>query len=78
MYYIQNFFSSILQQIPSVLYAIVLLIVALVAANLVQKLVTKLLKAVKAEEYLSKLGIRADQGKTADADGYWRGDGKEI
>lgn len=58
MYYIQNFFSSILQQIPSVLYAIVLLIVALVAANLVQKLVTKLLKAVKAEEYLSKLGIK--------------------
>ncbi len=41
-----------MQQIPSVLYAIVLLIVALVAANLVQKLVTKLLKAVKAEEYL--------------------------
>lgn len=55
---IQNFFNSILQQIPNVLYAVLLLIVAFVAATIVKNLVTNLLKAVKAENVLSKLGIQ--------------------
>lgn len=55
---IQNFFNSILQQIPNVLYAVLLLVVAFVAATIVKNLVTNLLKAVKAENVLSKLGIQ--------------------
>lgn len=66
MYYIQNFFSSILQMIPDVIYAVILLVIAFVVAGAVQKLVAKLLKAVKAEEHLAKLGVKdASTGNSA-------------
>jgi len=53
-----NFFNSILSIIPNCIYAIFWLIVAFVAASIVKGLVTKLLKALKAEQYLSKLGVK--------------------
>jgi hypothetical protein len=55
---IQNFFNSILQQIPDIIYAIILLIVAFIVAGIVKNLVVKLLKAVNAEEFLGKLGVK--------------------
>lgn len=55
---ILNFFNSLLAQLPSVIYAILLLIVAFVAASIVKSLVKKLLKAVKADGWLSKLGLK--------------------
>lgn len=58
MHVIQNFFSSIMQVVPNVIWAILLLVVAFVAANIVKSLVTKLLKAVNAEKYLNKLGVK--------------------
>lgn len=55
---IQNFFYSIMQQVPNVIYAAILLVIAFVAAKIVKSLVIKLLKAVHAENYLSKLGVK--------------------
>lgn len=55
---IQNFFNSLLQMVPNVLFAIILLIVAFIAARIVKSLVTKLLKALNAENFLGKLGVK--------------------
>lgn len=55
---IQNFFYSIMQQVPNVIYAAILLVIAFVAAKIVKSLVIKLLKAVHAENFLSKLGVK--------------------
>lgn len=55
---IRNFFSSILMVIPNMILAIALLFVAFVAANIVKSLVAKLLKALKAEKLLAKLGVQ--------------------
>ena len=55
---ILNFFSSILSGIPAILSAIILLVVAFIAAKIVKNLVTKLLKAVNAEQFLAKLGVK--------------------
>ena len=53
-----EFFNSIMYSVPDVIYAILLLIVAFVAAKIVKTLVLKLLKAVKAEKFLGKLGVK--------------------
>ena len=53
-----DFIYSLLSGIPDVIFAILLLIVAFVAAKIVKSLVTKLLKAVNAEKFLSKLGVK--------------------
>lgn len=55
---LEKFLDSILEQVPNFIYAIVLLIIAFIAAKIVKSLVTKLLKAVKAEAFLSKLGVK--------------------
>ena len=55
---ILNFFNSILSGIPAILSAIILLVVAFIAAKIVKNLVTKLLKAVNAEQFLAKLGVK--------------------
>ncbi len=53
-----NFLDSLLYQVPDVIFAILLLIVAFIAAKIVKSLVIKLLKAVNAEKFLSKLGVK--------------------
>ncbi len=53
-----EFLNSILYSVPDVIFAIILLVVAFVAAGIVKSLVIKLLKAVKAENFLSKLGVK--------------------
>ncbi len=53
-----GFLDSLLAQIPNWIYAVLLLVVAFVAATIVKALVTKLLKALKAEEKLAKLGVK--------------------
>jgi len=53
-----EFFNSFLYSVPDVIFAIILLVVAFIAAGIVKSLVIKLLKAVKAENFLSKLGVK--------------------
>ncbi len=53
-----DFINSFFYQIPDVVFAILLLIVAFVAAKIVKSLVIKLLKAVNAEKFLNKLGVK--------------------
>ncbi len=53
-----EFLNSILYSVPDVIFAIILLVVAFIAAGIVKSLVIKLLKAVKAENFLSKLGVK--------------------
>ena len=55
---LENFFDSILRQVPDVLYAILLLIIAFIAAKTVKSLVYKLMKVVKVENLLGKVGIK--------------------
>ncbi len=55
---ILGFFTSLFSQLPSIIFAIVLLVVAFIAANIVKSLVTKLLKAIKAENWLNKIGVK--------------------
>lgn len=60
-----NFINSMLSAIPNFLLAILWLIVAFVVAGIVRNAVTKLLKAVKAEQYLAKLGVKDETTNTA-------------
>lgn len=53
-----DFIYSLLGMIPNVVFAILLLVVAFIAAKIVKSLVLKLLKAVNAEKFLSKLGVK--------------------
>lgn len=52
-----RFFSNLLGGIPNILYAVLLLVVAFVAAAVVKSLLTKLLKAIKVENLLGKIGV---------------------
>lgn len=54
----ERFLDSLLSQIPNWIYAVLLLVVAFIAASIVKTLATKLLKAMKAEEKLAKLGVK--------------------
>lgn len=53
-----NFVQSLFGGVSNVIVALLLLVVAFVAAKVVKSLVVKLLKAVKAENFLSKLGVK--------------------
>ncbi len=55
---VEEFLDSLLAQVPDIIYAIVLLIVAFIVAKIAKSIVTKLLKAVKAENFLNKLGVK--------------------
>lgn len=55
---LERFLDSFLDQIPNVIYAILLLVVAFIAAKIVKSIVTKLLKAINAERFLGKLGVK--------------------
>jgi len=55
---IVNFLYAFLEPIPGVVAAIILLVIAFLVAKLAQSLVTKLLKAVKAENFLTKVGVK--------------------
>ena len=55
---LEKFLDSFLDQIPNVIYAILLLVVAFIAAKVVKSIVTKLLKAINAERFLGKLGVK--------------------
>lgn len=57
MYAIQNFFNNIFQMIPDIIWAAIFLGLAFLAATLVKSLVLKLLKAVKLEALLTKMGV---------------------
>ncbi len=54
----EGFLNSLVVQIPNWIYAVLMLVVAFVAATIVKSLVVKLLKALKAEEKLAKLGVK--------------------
>lgn len=62
---VMGFFRSILYGIPSILYAILLLVIAFVAATIVKALVVKLLKAIKTEKLLGKIGVSEEATKNA-------------
>ena len=53
-----QFFYSLISGIPDIVVAILLLLVAFFAAKYAKKLTTKLLKAIKAEALLSKIGVK--------------------
>lgn len=53
-----NFLNSLLNQVPDVIFAIILLVVAFFAAKIVKSLVNKLLKMINAEKFLAKLGVK--------------------
>ena len=55
---VKGFFQDLLDQVPNFIFAIVLLIIAFIAAKIVKSLVTKLLKAVNAEAFLGKIGVK--------------------
>lgn len=54
----EGFINSLVVQIPNWIYAVLMLVVAFVAASIVKTLMVKLLKALKAEEKLAKLGVK--------------------
>lgn len=56
--YMEGFLNSLVVQIPNWIYAVLMLVVAFVAATIVKSLMVKLLKALKAEEKLAKLGVK--------------------
>ena len=55
---IKNFFGNLFSKVPDIIIAIIILVVAFYVAKFAKKLVVKLLKSVKAEAFLSKLGIK--------------------
>ncbi len=57
--------DSILSAIPNFLLAILWLIVAFVIAAIAKGAITKLLKAIKAEQYLAKFGVKDGTTNTA-------------
>lgn len=65
MDYFERLLSNLVNAIPDVVVAILWLVLAFVVAGIVKNVVTKLLKAVKAEQYLSKLGVKDDTTNTA-------------
>lgn len=61
---ITGFFKIILQGVPSVLYALLLLVIAFIAASIVKALVVKLLQAIKIEKLLGKAGVNEKSVKS--------------
>ncbi len=55
---ILNFFQSLLSGVSNVVVALLLLVVAFFVAKFAKSLVVKFLKAIKAENFLNKLGVK--------------------
>ncbi len=55
---IKNFFNSILDAVPDVLFALLLLVVAFIAANIVKSLITKLLSTQAVGKMLNKISVK--------------------
>ncbi len=60
-----SFLNSMLSAIPNFLLAILWLILAFVIAAIAKGAITKLLKAIKAEQYLAKFGVKDGTTNTA-------------
>ena len=65
MGYFERLLNNLVNAIPDVIVAILWLVLAFVVAGIVKNVVTKLLKAVKAEQYLAKLGVKDDTTNSA-------------
>ena len=65
MEYFERLLNNLVNAIPDVIVAILWLVLAFVVAGIVKNVVTKLLKAVKAEQYLAKLGVKDETTNTA-------------
>jgi len=65
MDYFERLLNNLVNAIPDVIVAILWLVLAFVVAGIVKNVVTKLLKAVKAEQYLAKLGVKDETTNTA-------------
>ncbi len=57
MGYLQTFWISFFQSLPSVIIAAILLVLALVVAAVAKNIVVKVLKKIRAEKYTDKIGI---------------------
>ncbi len=57
---LRNFLTSLLNRVPDIIFALLLLIVAFIAAKIAQKLVTKLLGLVKTEKITEKTGMKQE------------------
>lgn len=62
---LKRFADSLLDKVPNILFAIILLVLAFVVAKVVRSLVTKLLNLPKVEKLLGKIGIKPETTKTA-------------
>ncbi len=57
---LRNFLSSLLNKVPDIIFALLLLVVAFIAAKIAQKLVTKLLGYVKGDKITEKTGMKQE------------------
>lgn len=64
---LKSFLSSLLNRVPDVIFAILLLVVAFIAAKIAQKLVTKLLGLIKGEKITEKTGMKQETLDSAKA-----------
>ena len=64
---LKSFLSSLLNRVPDVIFAILLLVVAFIAAKIAQKLVTKLLGLIKGEKITEKTGMKQESVDSAKA-----------
>ncbi len=64
---LKSFLSSLLNRVPDVIFAILLLVVAFIAAKIAQKLVTKLLGLIKGEKITEKTGMKQESLDSAKA-----------
>ncbi|MBE6857697.1 MAG: hypothetical protein E7500_09855 [Ruminococcus sp.] len=62
---IKNFFNNLLDSVPDILFAILLLIVAFIAAKIVKSIVMKLLNLIKLDKISAKTGINAETAESA-------------
>ncbi len=62
---IKKFFNNLLDSVPDILFAILLLIVAFIAAKIVKSIVMKLLNLIKLEKLSAKTGINAETADSA-------------
>ncbi len=57
---LENFLHSLLNMVPDVIFALLLLVVAFLAAKIVRSIVLKLLKIVNIEKWLGKVGVKEE------------------
>lgn len=61
----KHMFNNFINSIPNFIVAILIIVLAFFVAGLVKGFVTNVLKKLKAEQYLSKLGVKDDTTNTA-------------